>query len=149
MKGLILGVLVTLAAMSASAADSPKSSVFVRSACDGKISTAVIASLKTEIEASPKYHTVPNLTDEGRMGEVLTIEVVCSERPDVVAIATAFGKGKCFPGAYCHGVVDGDSLKAALCDSGLSVECGRALFKTFEEYVSHMNSPNAPQLQLH
>jgi hypothetical protein len=149
MKCLILSVVVTLATVPASAGENARSSVFVRSACDGKISTAVIASFKTEIEASPKYHSVPNLTDEGRMGEVLTIEVVCSGRPDVVAIATAFGKGKCFPGAYCHGVVDGSSLKASLCNSGLSVDCGQALFKTFDEYVSHMSSPGAPQLQLH
>jgi hypothetical protein len=149
MKRLILCIVFALATTAASAADTPKSSVFVKSACDGKISATIVASLKAQIEASPKYHAVPNLTDEGRMGEVLTIEVVCSERPDIVAIATTFGKSKCFPGAYCHGVVDGSSLKAALCDSNLSAECGRALFKAFDDYASHMNGPGAPQLQLH
>ena len=148
MKRLILYFVFILATTAANA-DTPKSSVFVKSACDGKISTAIIASLKTEIEASQKYHSVPNLSDEGRMGEVVTIQIACSERADVAAIATTFGKGKCFPGAYCHGVVDGSSLKSALCDLNASVECGRTLFKAFDDYVSHMNSPGAPQLQLH
>lgn len=149
MKRLILCIVFTLAATAANAADTPKSSVFVKSSCDGKISTELMASLKAEIEGSQKYHSVPNLSDEGRMGEVLTIQIACSERTDVAAIATTFGKGKCFPGAYCHGVVDGSSLKSALCDLSASAECGRTLFKAFDDYVSRMTSPSAPQLQLH
>jgi hypothetical protein len=148
MKHLILAVSLTLATL-ANAADAPKSSVFIKAACDGKLSSAVIASLKGEIGNSQKYHLVPNLSDEGRMSEVITIQMVCSERTEVAAIATTYGKGKCFPGAYCHGAVDGSSLKSALCDSNATAECGRTLFKTFDDYASHMNSPGAPQLQLH
>jgi hypothetical protein len=79
------------------------------------------------------------------MGVVLTITVSCTERTDVAAIATTYGKAKCFPGAYCHQAVDGSTLKSALCDSSAPAECGRALFKTFDDYVS---SPNGSQLQL-
>ncbi|GEM_PF-2231086 len=149
MKRLIVCLVFILATTAANAADTPKASVFVKSRCDGKISTQLVTTLKAELEASPKYHSVPNLTDEGRMGEVLTIEVVCAERADVAAVATIFGKGKCFPGAYCHGVDDGSSLQASFCDSNQSVECGRALFKTFDDYAGRMNRPGAPQLQLH
>lgn len=149
MKGIVVTVLLVLTTMLANAADTPKASVFVKSRCEGKIASAVLASLKTELES--KFHIVPNLTDEGRMGEVLTIDVVCAERTDIeiAGVATTFGKGKCFPGAYCHGVVDGSSLLSMLCDVPASTGCGKALFKTFDEYVTHMASPGAPQLQLH
>jgi hypothetical protein len=149
MTRLILTLLFTLATLAANAADTPKSSVFIHAACDSKISSAVVASLKEEIGNSQKYHLVPNLSDEGRLGVVLTINLACTERTDVAAVASAYGKGQCFAGAYCHGVSDGSSLKSALCDSSATAECGRTLFKTFDDYVSHMSSPSAPQLQLH
>jgi hypothetical protein len=149
MKRLILTLSFTLATLAANAADVPKSSVFIRAACDGKASSAAITSLKAELEASQKYHVVPALSDEGRLGEVITIIMACSERADVAAVATTYGKAKCFAGGYCHQVVDGSSLESALCDSNAAVECGRALFKTFDDYVGRMNSPGAPQLQLH
>jgi hypothetical protein len=148
MKHLILAMSLTIAAV-ANAADASKASVFIKAACDGKLSSVAIASLKEAIGNSQQYHLVPNLSDEGRMGEVLTIEMACSERTDVAAIATTYGKSQCFPGAYCHGVVDGSSLKSALCDSNAIADCGRSLFKTFDDYASHMKSPGAPQLQLH
>jgi hypothetical protein len=148
MKGLILVVSLGLATL-VSAVDVPKSSVFIKAAaCDGKLSSAVIVSLKEEIGNSQKYHVVPNLSDEGRMGEVITIGMACSERPEVAGIATTYGKGKCFPGAYCHQAVDGSSLKVALCDSNAIAECGRMLFKTFDDYASHMNANGASALQL-
>jgi hypothetical protein len=149
MKLLIIGLLFILATLAANGADAPKSSVFIKAACDGKISAAVVTSLRAEIDASPKYHLVPNLSDEGRMGEVLTIAMACSDRTDVASVATTYGKAKCFPGSYCHQAVDGSSLKSALCDSNAAAECGRALFKTFDDYTDHLTSPGAPQLQLH
>jgi hypothetical protein len=145
MKHVILTLSFTLATLAANAADSPKSSVFIHAACEGKLSSAVVASLKEQISASPKYHLVPNLTDEGRLGVVLTLSMSCTERTDVVAVATTYGKAKCFAGAYCHEAVDGRSLKSALCDSNAIVECGRALFKAFDDYAS---TPNGSQLQL-
>jgi hypothetical protein len=148
MKSLIMAVLLGLATL-ANSADVSKSSIFIKAAaCDGKLSSAVIASLKEEIGNSQKYHLVPNLSDEGRMGEVITIGMACSERTEVAAVATTYGKGKCFPGAYCHQAVDGSSLKVALCDSNAIAECGRVLFKTFDDYASHMNANGASALQL-
>ena len=147
MRVLPAALLFTLATL-AQAADPPKASVFIKAACDAKISTAVLNSLKTEIDASQKYHLVPNLSDEGRMGEVITIGVACSERTEVAAVATTYGKGKCFPGAYCHQAVDGSSLKVALCDFNGIAECGRTLFKAFDDYASHMNTNGASALQL-
>ena len=149
MNRLTLAAFFTVATLAASASDVPKSSVFVKAACEGKLSSAVLATLKEEIGNSPKFHLVPNLTDEGRMGELLTIALACSERADVIAVATTYGKAKCFPGAYCHQAADGSSLKVSLCDSNAIAECGKALFKTFDDYAGHMNSPGAPQLQLH
>ncbi|MCU1302514.1 MAG: hypothetical protein JWQ87_2798 [Candidatus Sulfotelmatobacter sp.] len=148
MKHLILALSLGVATLS-NAADVPKSPVFIKgAACDGKLSSAAIVSLKEEIGNSQKYHVVPNLSDEGRMGVVITIGMACSERTEVAAIATTYGKGKCFPGAYCHQAVDGSSLKVALCDSNAIADCGRTLFKTFDDYASHMNANGASALQL-
>jgi hypothetical protein len=148
MRVFLASLLVTLSTL-AHAADPPKASVFIKAVCDGKVSAAVLTSLKTEIDASQKYHLIPDLSDEGRMGEVITIEMACSERTEVAAVATTYGKGKCFPGAYCHQAVDGNSLKVALCDSNGTAECGRTLFKTFDDYASHMKTNGASALQLH
>lgn len=148
MRRSILAILLGLATL-ANAADVPKPSVFIKgAACDGKLSSAVIASLNDEIGNSQKFHVVPNLSDEGRMGEVITIGMACSERTQVAAVATTYGKAKCFPGAYCHQAVDGGSLKVVLCDSNAIAECGRTLFKTFDDYASHMNANGASALQL-
>jgi len=146
MTRLILTLSFILATMAANAADTPKSSVAIHTAgCDGKVSSPAIASLKEQISTSPKYRLVPDLTDEGRMGVVLTIIMACTDRPDVAAVATTYGKAKCFPGAYCHQAVDGSSLKSALCDSSAPTDCGRSLFKTFDDYTSN---PNGVKLQL-
>lgn len=136
---------LALLVLTANAADSPKSSVFIKAACDGKLGSAAVASLKDQFGASQKYHLVPNLSDEGRFGTVSTIAISCTERSDVAAIATTYGKAKCFPGAYCHQAVDGASLKSALCDASSPTDCGRALFRTFDDYAS---TPNGSQLVL-
>ena len=151
MKRIVFALFLVLTSVIANGADAPKSSVFIKPRCESKVSSAVLAFLKTELESAPKFHIVPNLTDEGRMGEVLTIDIVCAERTDIgiAGVATTFGKGKCFPGAYCHGVMDGSSLMSTLCDMAASPACGKVIFKAFDEYVSHMASPGAPQLQLH
>jgi hypothetical protein len=97
MTRLIL-TLSLLATMAANAADTPKSSVAIHTAaCDGKLSSSAIASLKEQISTSPKYRVVPNLSDEGRMGVVLTIIIACTERSDVAAVATTYGKANVSP----------------------------------------------------
>lgn len=80
-----------------------------------------------------------------RMDGVLTADMKCTERDDVAAVATAYGEAKCFSSKNCHLAVDGTSLRPDLCDSKAAAECGRALFKAFDDYVSN---PLGPPLKL-
>lgn len=145
MTRLIL-LTFTLFALRADAADATKRSVHIHATCDGKISSAVITSLQSAVDTSQKYHLVPNLTDEGHFDEVLTVVIACSERADMASFATAYGKAKCAAGGYCYQGLDAGSLKSSMCDSSGSVECGKALFQTFDDYVSsHMRPNAAPQ----
>ena len=144
MKRLILSLLFALASAVVSAAESPRS-VFIHAACDGKISSAVLSSLREEIRASQKYELIADLTDNGKMDVVLTIEMSCTERNDIAAVAIAYGKGKCFGHNNCHGAFDVSSLSANFCDSNAVAECGRTLFKLFDD---HTNRPSLIQLQL-
>jgi hypothetical protein len=144
MERLILVLLFTLVPLAASAAESPRS-VFIHAACDGKISSAVLSSLREGIRTSQKYQLVRTLDDEGRMDIVLTIYMNCAERSDVAAVAIGNGLAKCFGTTNCHLSVDGSSIRSALCDASAAVECGRALFKAFDEF---MKRPNPAQLKL-
>jgi hypothetical protein len=120
-----------------SAAEGPIS-VFIRAQCDGKISSAVLSSVKEAFRTSQKYRLVPTMEDEGRRGRVFAIYMVCAERTNLAAIATTYGQGICRTSTNCGLVIDGSSLKSALCDSYAAEDCGRTLFKTFDDYmVSH------------
>ena len=144
MKCLVLILLVTLTSLAASAEGDPKP-LLVNARCDGKISSAVLSSLKEEIRTSTKYQLVPGLDDNGRMDIVLLIYMVCTEHNDVAAVATTYGIGHCFSRTDCRGTVDGSSIKVALCNSSPPAECGRALYKAFDDYSIH---PNPAQLKL-
>jgi hypothetical protein len=109
----VLILLVPLACVAAVAADS-SSPVFIKSACDSKISAVALSSLKSEIITSQKYRLASNLSDNGQMDSVLTINMICTERNDVAGIATAFGRAKCFDTANCHLTIDGSSLSSVL-----------------------------------
>jgi hypothetical protein len=137
-------LLFLLTCVAAIAADIPEP-VFVKTACDGKISSVVLSSLRNEISTSQKYRLAHNLTDGDRMGVVLTININCAERPTIAAVASAYGLAKCFGERNCHLSIDGASLRSDLCDSDSATECGRALFKAFDEYVT---SPIKPPLRL-
>jgi hypothetical protein len=133
---LVLILLFSLAPFAAGAADSPKS-VFIHTACDGKISSEVLSSLREGIRNSQKYQLVRTLDDEGRMGIVLTIYMNCAERNDVIAVATGYGLAKCYSGTKCHLSVDGSSIRSVFCDASVAVECGRTLFKAFDDYMKN------------
>lgn len=133
--GLVLILLFTLASLPASAAENLRS-LFIHAACDGKISSAVLSSLKEEIRTSTKYQLVPGLDDNGRMDTVLTIYMNCAERSDVAAVATSHGWAHCDSVTDCRGTVDGSSIRSTLCDAIAAAECGRTLFKAFDAYVS-------------
>jgi hypothetical protein len=143
-RSLVLVSLLTLVSLVGHAADTPKS-VFVKASCLDKISSDVLSSLEEGIRNSPKYRLAHNLGDGDQMGVVLTINVNCTERKNVAAIATVFGAAKCFSGTNCHHVIDGSSIRADLCDANAAAECGRALFKAFDD---HVINPIKPQLRL-
>jgi hypothetical protein len=144
MKRLVTVLLLTFASLTGNAAEGPRP-VFIRAACDGKISSAILYSLKQELRSSQKYQLIPTLDDSGRMDIVLTIEMSCTERSDVAAVATAYGEAKCFALNNCHATFDALSLKSVLCDSNATAECGRARFKAFDDYMSN---PLRPPLKL-
>jgi hypothetical protein len=120
--------------------------LFVMAKCDGKLSSTVLSALKDAATASQKYYLISTLDDNGRLDMVQTIHLTCTENKDVTAIASQFGVAKCQTKTVCHSGIDGLSLNVALCNANLSVDCGRALFKAFDDYV---NNPLAtpPKLQ--
>jgi hypothetical protein len=144
MQRLILIFLFTLTSWAASARENSKP-VFIHAACDGKISLAVLSSFREAIHTSQKYELVPTLDDNGRMDVIVTIYVNCAERNDTAALATIYGIGRCFANENCRTLVDGISIRSNLCDSNGITECGRAIFKTFDDYMS---SPLGPPLRL-
>jgi len=143
MQRLILILLFTLSSLG-NAAENPKS-VFVKARCDGKISSAALSSFKEEIRTSQRYEVVPALDDNGKMDKVLDVQMSCMEHDNVVAIATVFGVAKCFGPRNCHVSIDGSTLGVILCYSTAIPECGRAIFKAFDDYASR---PNPAQLKL-
>jgi hypothetical protein len=118
---------------------------FIKTNCAGKISSVLLSSLRNEIGASLKYRLTDTLDDDGQMDTVFTIYMTCSERESVTGIASVFGQAKCFSKTECHLVADGSSLRSDLCDSTAATECGRSLFKVFEDYTSN---PRAPKLKV-
>jgi hypothetical protein len=129
---LVVILLFTLAPL-ALCVESPQS-VFVRSQCDGKITSAALSSFKESVRTSQNYQLVPTLENEGRPGSVLAVYIVCTERTNYAAVAITYGRGKCRPGATCGVIIDGSSLKVALCDAYAAADCGKAIFRTFDEY---------------
>jgi len=147
--GLLRGVLTVLlmfmlVSLSANAADGA-APVFVHATCGGKISDEVLSSLREAIRTSEKYQLASKLDNGGRMDIVLTVYMSCTERDDVAAIATSYGFAKCYGEKNCHLSVDGHSIKSTLCDAKAATECGRGLFKAFDDY---MNGPNGATFKL-
>ncbi len=137
---LVTILVLTFASLAANAVENP-TPLFIRAACDGKISSVVLSSFKEEVRTSTRYQLVPTLDDNGRKDKVLTIYMSCAERSDVVAVATNYGWAHCYSSRDCRGTVDGNSIKSALCNVGAAAECGRGLFKAFDDYVSGPRPP--------
>jgi hypothetical protein len=134
-RQLILILLIPFTGVAAFAADTPKS-VFVKESCLDTISSDVLSSLEKEIRKSQKYRWARNLGDGNQTGVVFTINVSCTQRKNVVAIATVFGAAKCFSATNCHHAVDGSTIRADSCDATTAADCGQALFKAFDDYMS-------------
>jgi hypothetical protein len=133
-KVLILASTLTFAFVVAYAADMQKP-VFVKGTCLDPISSGVLTSLKDEIRKSQKYRWAQNQGDGDQMGVVLTINMNCTERRNVAAIATVFGAAKCFSDRNCHHAIDASSIRSDLCDANAASDCGQALFKAFDDYI--------------
>ena len=139
MNRLVLICLFMLAPLAANPAEKPKS-VFIHATCDGsKVFSDTLSSLREGIHTSQKYQLVRTLNDEGRMAVVLTIYIDCAERNGIVAVATSYGLAKCYSDKNCHLSVDGNSIKSTLCDASNAAECGRTIFKAFDDYLNHPN----------
>jgi hypothetical protein len=140
----ILVASAFVASMFCQAQNSPRP-LFIMAKCDGKFSSVVLSALKDAATASQRYFLIPTLNDNGRLDLVQTIHMTCAENKDVTAVATQFGIAKCQSTTVCHSGIDGLSLNVALCNTNLSADCGRALFKTFDAYI---NRPNAMPLKI-
>ena len=90
--------------------------VFIHANCDGQTVAAVLGSLKEQMAASRRYVVIPRLDANGKMEEVLEIYMHCTQRGDVVAVATSYGKGRCLSENRCGSMIDGSSIKSTLCD---------------------------------
>ena len=145
MPKLILVVFLATSSLVTHANDAAQG-LFLKTRCEGKLSSVVLSSLKDAISASQKFRLVSSLDDDGRFDTVQTIYMTCVENNDVTAVATSYGIAKCKTKGQCASVLDGVSLNATLCNANLSADCGRALFKAFEFYL---NIPNRPPLMLH
>lgn len=88
-------LLLTLASFAGNAAAESPKPVFLKAVCLSTVSSAVLSSFREEVRTSQKYQLVPNLSDNGRMDVVLTVDMNCTERNDVAAVATVYGKAKC------------------------------------------------------
>jgi hypothetical protein len=133
-------LLFMLGSLIAKSNDSPKP-VFVKATCQGKISSAVLVYFREGIRASQRYQLVPSLSDNGKMDVVLTVDISCTERSDMAAVALVYGKARCLSVKNCHLSIDGSSIRSYLCDSNAATECGSALFKAFDDYMSNPLSP--------
>jgi hypothetical protein len=96
----------------------------------------VLGALNKQVSASRKYVVVARLDDNGSKADVLEIYIDCTQRDDVIAVATAYGKGGCLSENKCASMIDGSTIRSTLCYRGTIGECGKILSASFEEYAS-------------
>jgi len=101
----------------------------------------VLSELRVQIGSSQKYRVAERVEDEGRMDTVLALYMSCTERKDIIAIATVYGKAKCLSSNNCHLSIDASSISSDLCDPKAAAECGRTLFKALDDYEVKPNKP--------
>ena len=128
MKRLVRILWVTLTWLAAYAADSPKP-VLVKATCDRETSTPLFSSLQEAIQASNRYEMVPNLSDNGKMDVVLTINMVCAERDNLIGVASVYGMAQCVGPQNCHHSIDGSRLNMLMCDPNGQAQCGKEQFR--------------------
>jgi len=137
-------VLLFVTGSVAAYAGDERQPVFVKARCEGLTSTIVLGWLTKSVTDSQKYRLVSSLDDNGHFETTVhTIYMTCAENKDVTAVATSYGIARCHSSKQCGSVIDGDSINVALCSSANATppDCGRALFKAFDTYMSIPNRP--------
>ena len=137
--GLFLVSTLTLHAL-----DRPKN-VFIVASCDGNIGSSIVSSLREEIRRSQGYQLATRLDDDAGRGVVLTIYMSCTESrgAGMAAVAKIYGQGRCNFG--CHVNSFEGTLGSLLCSTDVATECGRRIFRDFDDYWS---GPDSPPLDL-
>jgi TPR repeat protein len=108
--------------------------VFVKATtCDGKLASVLFSSFKEAISTSQRRELVRDLSDNGKMDTVLTIQMACKEHNNnSVSVKSAYGMAKCFGPKNCHAALDGRTENVLSCDPNGEPICGKELFKEFE-----------------
>jgi TPR repeat protein len=107
--------------------------VFVKATtCDGKLASVLFSSFKEAISTSQRHELVRDLSDNGKMDTVLTIQMACEEHNNSVSVRSAYGMAKCFGPKNCHAALDGRTSNVLSCDPNGEAICGKELFKEFE-----------------
>ncbi|MGB7642318.1 MAG: hypothetical protein WBL82_13620, partial [Terriglobales bacterium] len=107
--------------------------VFVKAtSCDGKLASVLFSSFKEAISTSQRHELVRDLSDNGKMDMVLTIQMACEERNNSVSVKSVYGMAKCFGPKNCHAALDGRTGNVLSCDSNGEPICGKELFREFE-----------------
>ena len=107
--------------------------VFIKATtCDGKLASVLFSSFKEAISSSQRHELVRDLSDNGKMDTVVTIQMACEEHNNSVSVKSAYGMAKCFGLKNCHVAVDGRTSNVLSCDPNGEPICGKELFKEFE-----------------
>ena len=142
-KHVAVATLVFTLLAAANAVESKPKHVFIKdSACDGQLSSSMMASLRQEIRASAGYQLAASLDDTGGKDVVITLYAVClettlphSNSEHVVSLSTIFGTGTCTFG-NCTVSSNESSLGAWLCSGNQGSSCGKDIYATLDQYMS-------------
>lgn len=145
MRRLLLFLFITLTSLAAHASDQPKP-VFLKTNCILKSGSVILSAFKEALEDSKKYKLVPDLSDEGKMDVVISVQMICEEDKGNVAVASLYGWVKCFGPKNCHAAIDASTLTALLSEPGIEKQSGINLFKSFDDILdkskNHQFGPN-------
>jgi hypothetical protein len=132
MRTLLLIFSVIFASQAAHASDQMKP-VFLKTNCILKSGSVILSAFKEALQDSKKYELVPDLSDNGKMDAVISVQMICEEDKGNVAVASIYGLVKCFGPRNCHASVDASTLTALLSEPGIERQSGINLFKEFDE----------------
>jgi hypothetical protein len=131
MRTLLLILSVIFASPAVHASDQLKP-VFLKTNCNLKSGSMILSAFEEAMENSKKYELVSDLSDNGKMDVVISVQMICEEDKGNVAVASIYGLAKCFGPKNCHASLDGSTLTALLSEPGLEKQSGVNLFKEFD-----------------